>query len=109
VSLPSDEVTDGTPTPTRPVRWVLSTGAALSLLGAIVLGLLGTDGAGSLAAALVGLSLTCAIAGLTVLIGAVRAEFRGTRRPRRQVGIGMGLLLLAPVMLVFAAGAAGSA
>jgi hypothetical protein len=109
VSLPSGEVAGDPRTPPRPVRRVLATGAALSLLGAIVLGLLGADGAGSLAAALVGLALTCAIAGLTALIGAVRAEFRGTPRPRRQVGVGMGLLLLAPVMLVFAAGAAGSA
>jgi hypothetical protein len=108
VSLPTDEVTGGPSSLTRPARRVLLVGGASSLLGAVVLGLLGVDGAGSLAAALVGLSLTCAIAGLTALLGAVRAEFRGTPRPRRQVGIGMGLLLLAPVMLVFAAGAAGS-
>lgn len=105
---PTDEVTDGRPA-RRPARRVLVAGAVLSVLGAVVLGLLGTSGSGSLAAALVGGSLTCAIAGLVVLIGAVRDEFRGTPRPRRQVGLGMGLLLLAPVMLVFAAGAAGSA
>jgi hypothetical protein len=108
VNPPTDEVTGEPSSLTVPARRVLIAGAVASLFGAAVLGLLGVDGAGSLAAALVGLSLTCAVAGLTALLGAVRAEFRGTPRPRRQVGIGMGLLLLAPVMLVFAAGAAGS-
>jgi hypothetical protein len=88
---------------------VLLAGGALSIVGALVVGVLGSSGAGGLSAAFVGGALTCAVAGLTVLIGAVRDELRRIRSSRRDVVIGMGLLLLAPVMLVLAAGAAGGA
>jgi hypothetical protein len=109
VSLPADEVTRNDARPRWPGRRVLVAGGAVSIVGALAVGVLGSSGAGGLAAAFVGGALTCAVAGLTVLISAVRDEFRRTRSSRRDVAIGMGLLLLAPVMLVLAAGAAGGA
>lgn len=91
-----------------PIRRVASVGAAASVVGAVLVGVLGADGAGGLAAAFVGASLTLGIAGLTALVGAVRDEAGGVPVPRSRIGLGIGLLLLAPVMLVLAAGAAGS-
>lgn len=93
----------------RPPRRVLAVGAGVSLAGAGIVGLLGASGAGSLAAAFIGGALTVAIAGLVTLGGAVRDEFRGDAVPRRRVAAGMGLLLLAPVLLILAAGAASGA
>ncbi|MEX0836483.1 MAG: hypothetical protein WD010_10350 [Nitriliruptor sp.] len=87
---------------------MLIAGAIVSLLGAVVVGALGTRGGGSLAAALLGVALTCGIAGLAALVGAVRAELQGRPDPRRRIVGGLGLLLLAPVMLMLAAGAAGA-
>jgi amino acid transporter len=81
----------------------------LSLAGAVVLGLLGASGSGSLAAALMGAALTAGVAGLTTLAGAVRDELRDRRVPRGRIGLGIGLLLGAPVMLMLASGAAGAA
>lgn len=93
----------------RPTRRVLGIGIALSFAGALVVGLLGASGAGGLAAALVGAALTVAAGGLTALVGALRDELRGDAVPRRRVAIGGGLLLLSPVMLILAGGAAGAA
>jgi hypothetical protein len=93
----------------RAVRRVLTVGGVLSLVGALVVGALGSSGAGGLAAALVGGACTSGVAGLVALLGAVRQEWRGTRSPRSRILTGMGLLLLAPVLLVLAAGAAGTA
>lgn len=93
----------------RPTRRVLTVGGGLSLLGAVLVGLLGADGAGSLAAGFVGAALTCAAAGIVTLGGAVRDELRDEPVARRRVVTGVGLLLAAPVCLVLAAGAAGTA
>ncbi|MEX1177871.1 MAG: hypothetical protein WEB09_05375 [Nitriliruptor sp.] len=92
----------------RPTRLVLLTGGAVSILGAVTVGAFGADGGGSLAAAFLGAALTAAIAGITALIEAVRGELRARPVPRRAIGVGLGLLLLAPVSLVLAAGAAGT-
>ncbi len=92
----------------RPVRRVLAVGAGLSLLGALATGALGGPGAGSLAAFLIGFALTCGAAGLVTLVGAVRDEARDRPVPRRRVGVGVGLLLGAPLLLVLAAGAAST-
>lgn len=93
----------------RPARRVAVVGTALSSVGAVVVGTLGASGAGSLVAALTGGALTTALAGLVLLVGAVRDEYRGERVARRRVLLGVGSLLLAPFLLVLAAGAAGSA
>jgi hypothetical protein len=93
----------------RPARLVLAVGLAVSLVGAVVVGLLGASGAGSLAATFVGAAVTVAVAGLTTLVGALRDELRADPVARRRVAIGVGLLLLSPVLLILAAGAAGAA
>lgn len=93
----------------RPTRRVLGVGLIVSLAGAVGVGILGASGAGSLAAALVGAALTVGVGGLTALVGALRDELRGDPVPRRRVAIGVGLLLLAPVSLILAGGAAGAA
>lgn len=92
----------------RPARRVAVVGGGLSLAGAGVVGLLGASGAGSLVAALTGGALTAALAGLVLLLGAVRDEYRGEPVARRRVLLGVASLLLAPFLLVLAAGAAGS-
>lgn len=88
---------------------VLIVGGILSLSGAVIVGVLGASGAGSLAAALVGLSVTSGVAGLVSLVGAALDEYRGTRAPRRDVATGAVLLLAAPILLVLAGGAAAAA
>lgn len=93
----------------RPARRVLAVGIGLSLLGAAVVGLLGASGAGSLVAAFIGSASAVGAAGLVTLFGAVRDEMRGERVARRRIVIGVGLLLLAPLLLVLAAGAASTA
>jgi hypothetical protein len=110
VTLPSPEVVaEGERGRLRPTRRVLAVGLIVSLAGAVGVGLLGGSGAGSLAAALVGAALTVGAGGLTALVGALRDELRGDTVPRRRVGLGVGLLLLAPVLLILAGGAAGGA
>lgn len=93
----------------RPARRILAGGAAVSLVGAVIVGALGTSGAGSLAAAFIGGALTAGAAGLTTLVGAVRDELRGEAVPRGRMFLGIGLLLAAPVLLILAAGAASGA
>jgi hypothetical protein len=110
VTLPSAEVpVDRERLRRRPARRVALVGGALSLVGAAVVGMLGASGAGSLAAAFVTGALTAGVAGLVLLVGAVRDEYRGDPVPRARLGLGLGSLLLAPFLLVLAAGAAGSA
>jgi peptidoglycan/LPS O-acetylase OafA/YrhL len=92
----------------RPARRVALAGGVLSLVGAVVVGLLGASGGGSLVAAFTGGALTVGLSGLVLLVGAVRDEYRGDRVPRRRVVLGVGALLLAPFLLVLAAGAAGT-
>jgi peptidoglycan/LPS O-acetylase OafA/YrhL len=93
----------------RPARRVLFAGGVLSLLGAVAVGFLGATGAGSLVAAFTGGALTVGMAGVVLLVGAVRDEYRGDRVARGRIALGVGSLFLAPVMLVLAAGAAGTA
>jgi hypothetical protein len=109
VSPPSAEVDAEQERRRRPVRRTLFVGGALSLVGAVLVGLLGATGAGGLAAALVGVALTLGVAGVVALGTAVRDEYRGERVPRRRILVGVGLLLGAPISLMLAAGAASAA
>jgi hypothetical protein len=110
VTLPSAEVVDEQERRRRRTVWrSLAVGFGLSLLGAAVVGILGASGAGSLTAAFMGGALTAGVTGVLTLVGAVRDEARGHRVPRGRIGLGVGLLLLAPVLLVLAAGAAAGA
>lgn len=93
----------------RPARRVAFVGGILAAVGAVVVGTLGASGAGSLAAAFVVGALTAGVAGVVLLVGVVRDEYRGDRVPRSRIGLGVGALLLAPFLLILAAGAAGSA
>lgn len=93
----------------RPARRILAVGGAISLAGAVAVGLLGASGAGSFVAAFVGVAFTSGVAGVVTLGGAVRDEFRGDPVPRGRILLGVGLLLLAPLLLVLAAGAASGA
>ena len=91
------------------VRRIASIGALIALAGGLTVGWLTGSGQSAAAATFVGASLVSGVAAVATLVGAVRAEYGGRRVPVRRIVLALGLLLLAPVLLVLAAGAAGAA
>ena len=105
---------DGPDGPLRPplvprvVRRIGLIGTAIAIGGALLVGVLTGSGQSAAAATFVGLSLVTGIASVATLVGAVRAEYGGRRVPVKRIALAIGLLLLAPICLILAAGAAGA-
>lgn len=93
----------------RVARRILAVGATIALLSALAVGVLAGDGRAVAAAVFIGMALVVGVAGVAILVDAVRNEYRGGRVPARRIASGLGLLLASPVLLILAAGATGTA
>lgn len=87
---------------------VVAAGPVLGVLGAATIAAIGGDGAAGLAVLLVLVALCTGLAGLLTLVLVLVDEFAGRRPARRRVGVGLVLLLLAPVLVAMSLGAAGA-
>jgi hypothetical protein len=91
------------------VTWrVVAAGPVLGILGAAAIAAIGGDGAAGLAVLLALVALCAGLAGLLTLVLVLVDEFAGRRPARRRVGIGLALLVVAPVLVTMSLGAAGA-
>lgn len=90
-------------------RRVGGIGLGVALAGGLVVGVLAGSGRTAVAAVCVGAALVVGLTAIVSLVAAVRDEHRGQRVPARRIAVAVALLVASPVLLVLAAGAAGTA